>query len=502
MKSQTRKMATQQRHVSLGLALLVVCSCLHVCVSADSRPHILLIFADDLGWGDVGFRDPDMVTPHIDRLAREGVNMGSSYMQQVCTPSRAAFLTGKYPFKMGLQHSVFSALRNNSMPTDVSILPEHLKELGYATHYVGKWHLGFCSKKMTPTYRGFDSFYGMYNGKGGYFDHLSKWKGYDMHEDKGKRPEDYTIAWKDQGVYSTNLFTDKTVQILREHDKTTPVFITLSYQAVHGPLEVPEHYVTNHCSHVTVDKKRKLHCAMTAAMDEGIGNVTSALDTLGYSDNLITLFVSDNGGPIKEGSSNWPLRGSKITLWEGGTRVVSILHSKKHLPDAPYQWDGLMHAIDWYPTLMKAAGYNQPITGIDGVDNWQPIVSQGASKRTEFVYNIDDVKKFSALRDGKYKLIANKAGSPDGWFYPSCGAPPKPDPPRKYPKFMLFDIEGDPSEETDLSKDRRLRKTLRAMKRKLKAYKRQVVPSREAPKVPSGKPKNHGGAWVSGWCDA
>ena len=135
---------------------------------AASRPHIVMIVADDLGWADVGWRDPDMVTPNLDSLVSEGVNLTNAYVQPLCSPSRAAFLSGKYPFKIGMQHSVLDATYNTSLPLGLTLLPEKLQALGYSTHLVGKWHLGFCSWDMTPTFRGFDSFYGMYLGKGRY----------------------------------------------------------------------------------------------------------------------------------------------------------------------------------------------------------------------------------------------------------------------------------------------------------------------------------------------
>ena len=287
-------------HLTHGLALGVffVCLFIHPAEQASNRPHILVIVADDMGWNDVGFRDSEMYTPNIDKMASEGVMLNYSYMQQVCTPSRAAFLSGHYPFRMGLQHSVLSAMQNASMPLQYELFPQQLQSLGYKTHMVGKWHLGFCDLRMTPTYRGFDTFYGMYNGKGDYFTHISKRNGYDMHKDQGTN---FTIDWSAKGTYSTHLFTDKTIEILENHDQSQPVFIFLSYQAVHGPLQVPSYYIDNYCANVTAGGNRTVHCAMMAAMDEGIGNVTSALDRLGFSDNLITLFVSDNGGPTKEG---------------------------------------------------------------------------------------------------------------------------------------------------------------------------------------------------------
>ena len=290
----------------LGLAVVVVTFCVVASTAAVhhrhakhiKRPHILVIVVDDMGWNDVGFRDSEMYTPNIDKMASEGMMLNYSYMQQVCTPSRAAFLTGIYPFRMGLQHSVLTSMQNRSLPLQYELLPHKLRTLGYKTHMVGKWHLGFCNHNMTPTYRGFDTFYGMYNGMGDYFTHLSKQGGYDMHNDVGPN---LTVDWSAKGIYSTHLFTDKTIEILKHHKKSHPAFILLSYQAVHVPLQVPQYYVDKYCANVTTGSNRKLHCAMMAAMDEGIGNVTAALDRLGFSDNLITLFISGNGGQIDMG---------------------------------------------------------------------------------------------------------------------------------------------------------------------------------------------------------
>ena len=285
----------------LALGVFLVCCFIHTAQQASHRPHIIIIVADDLGWSDVGFRDGEMHTPNIDKLASEGVSLNYSYMQQVCTPSRAAFLTGVYPFRMGLQYSVFTALKNNSMPMDKKVLPEHLQSLGYKTHMVGKWHLGFCNYDMTPTHRGFDTFYGMYNGKAGYFNHTGNWNGYDLHEHTGPNPDtDWRVDWEGNGTYSTHLFTEKALKVLQSHDQSEPLFLFLSYQAVHSPLEAPEQYM-DMCSKVTTGSKRKLHCAVTAAMDEGVGKVLRSADSLGYSENLITLFLSDNGGPINLG---------------------------------------------------------------------------------------------------------------------------------------------------------------------------------------------------------
>ena len=282
----------------LALGVLFLCCLLHTADQAPARPHIVVIMADDLGWNDLGLRDSEMHTPHLDQMASEGVNMSSSYMMQVCTPSRAAFLTGVYPFRMGLQHFVITGPMNASLPLQYDLLPQRLQRLGYQTHMVGKWHLGFCNPAMTPTHRGFHSFYGLYNGQADHYNHKTGDSGYDIHNDRGSS---FVVDHSANGTYSSHLFTDKAIELLQNHDQSQPLFLFLSYQAVHYPLQVPDRYVNEHCANVTTGEYRKLKCAMTAAMDEGIGNVTAALDTLGFSDNLITLFLSDNGGPIKQG---------------------------------------------------------------------------------------------------------------------------------------------------------------------------------------------------------
>ncbi|KAL8592863.1 hypothetical protein ACOMHN_050691 [Nucella lapillus] len=499
-------MAKNSRHrgvtPSLPFLLLLLLPALlgdEIMVSAvrRQRPHIVVIMADDLGWSDVSFRNPERRTPNIDNMARAGVELKYSYMQQVCTPSRSAFMSGIYPFRMGLQNSVLSALQNSSMPVNVPVLPERMQALGYSTHYVGKWHLGFCNPAMTPTRRGFDTFYGMYLGKGGYYNHTSKWDGYDFHDDVS--PDSYRVAWEGNGTYSTELFTDRAVEIVENHDTSTPLFLFLSYQAVHGPLEVPDSYLPR-CQHMA-DPDQRIHCAMTAVMDDGIGRLNQSLIARGMADNLIMMFTTDNGGPIKLGSTNWPLRGSKITLWEGGTRGVTLLHSATHLPDAPYTWDGLIHAVDWFPTLLRAAGDRSRVANIDGVDSWRKIVrNRGRSSRTSFIYNIDDVKNTSALRYRQYKLINNSPGKPDGWYNPpGNGADELPEP-GPYPEFMLFDIETDPEERTNLIEQRGKARLIATMKAMLNDFKEGLVPTVEAPKVNEGKPRFHNGSWVTGWC--
>ncbi|XP_046571435.1 arylsulfatase B-like [Haliotis rubra] len=133
------------------------------------KPNIVLILADDLGWNDIGYHNPDMKTPNIDRLATQGIKLNQSYTQSICTPTRSALMTGRYPFKTGMQHGVLFSTDNACLPTQHRLMSEDLRQHGYSTHLVGKWHLGFCKWACTPTYRGFDSFFGYYSGALDYY---------------------------------------------------------------------------------------------------------------------------------------------------------------------------------------------------------------------------------------------------------------------------------------------------------------------------------------------
>ena len=212
--------------------LLISCLLL-VPVSAEERPNILLIVADDLGWADVPWRDDTVVAPTLRQLARTGVVLNQSYVQQVCTPSRAALLTGLYPFHLGRQHRALKPLRAGGVPTSFTLLPQLLKEQNYSTHIIGKWHLGYCAWEYTPTWRGFDTFYGTYLGVLDHWTHTrDKYDGYDF-----RRNEE--VVFNASGVYSTHLYTQEAVQLITEKQNSSqPFFLYLPYQALHAPLQV------------------------------------------------------------------------------------------------------------------------------------------------------------------------------------------------------------------------------------------------------------------------
>ncbi|GFY59697.1 arylsulfatase B [Trichonephila inaurata madagascariensis] len=267
-------------------------------VEAAKRPHIFFIVADDLGWNDIGWNNPEIQTPHLDELARNGVIMNQSYVQPICTPSRASFMTGYYPYHIGRQNCVVIVLEPTGVSIKYPFLPQKLKEIGYSTHIIGKWHLGHCNQSYTPLYRGFDSFLGFYYAEGDYYTHtieksVQVWQELlDFH--RNSYP---TNQYK--GVYTTEVMKNAVTELLSKSDPDIPLFLYLPFQAVHS---------------------------MVTAMDEAVGSLVTDMKRYGFWDNFLIAFISDNGGEVLSGGSNYPLRGAKMTLWEGGTRVPTFLY--------------------------------------------------------------------------------------------------------------------------------------------------------------------------------
>ncbi|KAK7104126.1 arylsulfatase B-like [Littorina saxatilis] len=468
----------------------------------SSPPNIVVILADDLGWADVGWNNPGIHTPTLDRMAREGVILNQSYVQSTCSPSRAAFMSGRYPYHMGMQHRVIMAGWKQYLPDDQPILPEVLHKMGYATHMVGKWHLGYCAWRYTPTYRGFQSFYGFYNALEDYYNHTGQQEAYDFRDND---QVDRTAV----GHYSTHLFANRATRIINEHDVTQPLFLYLSFQSVHGPLQVPQWYVDTYCSHVPAsDSKRRLKCGMIAAMDEAVANVTDVLHRRGLLNNTFLLFFSDNGGPVNMGGSNWPLRGSKTTLWEGGTRSPSFVSAPGLLHRTGYTYQEMIHVSDWFPTLVEAAADGNDTardipTNIDGVSQWRNLLAGSSpGPRTEFVYNFDDLFNNSAIRQGPYKLVHHHPGNPDGWFAPSemkNATTVNLTSPTGHPEYLLFNVLQDPLEKTDVKDVEQ--DVFQRLKARMVQYRQSMVPAVFPGYTEASTPSKYfNNVWSPGWC--
>ena len=372
----------------------------------ENKPNILYVVADDLGWKDVGFNgSQDIKTPNLDKLAATGARLVQFYAQPMCTPTRAALLTGRYPFRYGLQTIVIPSVSTYGLATDEWLLPQALKEAGYQTAIIGKWHLGHGDKKYWPKQRGFDYQYGPLIGELDYF----------THEEHG------VLDWyrdnkpvKEEG-YTTTLFGNDAVKYINERKIGTPFFLYLAFNAPHTPYQAPKEYIDRYMN--IEEPTRRTYAAMVSCMDDQIGRVVDALDKKKLRDNTLIVFQSDNGGTrnamfsgvmadmskIKIPCDNGSYREGKGMLYEGGTRVCALANWPGHIP-AGLTINEMIHVVDLYPTLAKLAGASTArCKPLDGLDVWGTISEGKPSPRTEIVYNIEPFR--AALRQGDWKLV-------------------------------------------------------------------------------------------------
>jgi arylsulfatase A-like enzyme len=356
------------------------------------RPDIVFILADDLGSFDVGWRGGDIKTPNLDKLALAGARLEQFYVQPVCSPTRAALMTGRYPMRYGLQVGVIRPNARYGLPLEERLLPQALREAGYTTAMVGKWHLGSFETNYWPNARGFDSWYGHLFGAIDYFKHTR-----DERHDWFRNGEPN----HDEG-YSTHLLAREAVRIIRDQPAHKPLFLYVAFNAVHAPLQVPAEYKK---PFDRLPEPRRTYAGMVAALDEAVGQIASAINDSGRRKNTLIIFCSDNGGP-RPGTvtSNNPLRAGKTTLYEGGVRVAAFATWDGYIPSATLTTP--LHIVDWYPTLLKLAGASlRQKFALDGVDLWPSLTSGKPSRHKEILLN--STPTVGALRMGDWKLVVH-----------------------------------------------------------------------------------------------
>jgi arylsulfatase B len=429
------------------------------------KPNIIVIVADDLGWNAIGYHNNEVRTANIDkRICDAGVDMDNFYSSPMCSPARAGLMTGRYPIRFGCARAVIPPWRDHGVPTDEVFMPEVLAQAGYEQRaMIGKWHMGHNRRKWLPLERGFTEFYGHFNGAIDYYTHkregeLDWHKGYESCFDEG---------------YSTDLIAEETVDFIRRNSGSKdPFFCYTAFNAPHGPFQAPQKYIDQY-AHIE-DNTKRTYFAMITAMDDGIGRILDTVDEEGISENTIIWFFSDNGGWDVIDRVNYPLRGGKLTTFDGGVRVVSCVRFPGTFP-AGTKIGFRTAFIDLLPTFMKCAGIDE--TGgkpLDGI-NLLPLLRGNEAelqRRPLHFYHGQNGKHDEhcgvIVREWKLVVIGNDIREGETSAHMT----------------YLFNIDDDPEETTDLKRGypqiySELMKCLTVMRR--------VQPANGLPSIQEGK---------------
>ncbi|XP_062558566.1 arylsulfatase B-like [Armigeres subalbatus] len=514
------------------------------------RPHIVIIMADDLGWNDVGFHGSNQIpTPNIDALAYDGIILNRHYTAPMCTPSRASLMTGKNSATIGMQHYVIVSDEPWGLGLDQKIMPEYFKEVGYRTHLVGKWHLGFSAKQYTPTMRGFDTHIGYLGPYVDFWDYTLKMdapKSFDGYDMRHNLEVDRTA----NGTYATDHFTRAASSIIESHNTQDPLFLVVNHLAPHAtndndPLQAPEETIKKF--EYISDENRRIYAAMVSKLDDSVGQIFSSLKSKNMLDNSIILFISDNGAPTSglhaNYGSNYPLRGIKSVPWEAATRCVAAIWSPL-LRERQRVSNQFIHISDWLPTLASAAGFTIPFpeshSEIDGQDQWEALSYDTGNPRRVVLNVIDEIYGYTSYMENGFKLINGTLsnGALDGWYGQLNSSDPtlsddeyidlvlqteatkwaEETISRNTIKYLrkharvncnqqiefnqcnplirpcLFDIINDPCELNDLS--RKNPQKLRELRSTVQAYRRLAAKPRNKPGDLAANPANFGGIWT------
>lgn len=378
----------------------------------DRRPNILFILADDLGYADLScYGRPDYKTPNLDRLARQGVRFLNAYSASpVCTPTRCAFITGRYPARtrVGLEEPLTEPrdlgerALTLGLPADHPTIASLLKANGYETALIGKWHLGYLPN-FGPIQSGFEEFFGIMSGAADFFTHKDMAGDLDLYE--GKVPVERI-------GYTTHMLTQRAVEYVSRRRKGKPFYLSLHYTAPHWPWEGPRdeefsRKLGRGYEAFVSGGSLKTYAEMMKSLDDGIGEVLRALERTGQANNTLVIFTSDNGG--ERFSYNWPFRGEKFSLWEGGIRVPAMLRWPGKISSGRLT-ELMAITMDWTATMLAAgetkADPKYPLDGIDVIPLLRDLTSvqhltTNVSSRTFFWRNSNQ----SAVRKGSWKYL-------------------------------------------------------------------------------------------------
>jgi arylsulfatase A-like enzyme len=397
----------------------------------NNQPNILIIIPDDLGWRDVGYHGSEIKTPNIDKLAKSGVRLNQHYVMPTCTPTRVSLMTGKYPSRYGIIGPDYGEVIDLGDPTLASIL----KENGYYTAIAGKWHMG--SPPYTPLKYGFQSSYGYFDGQIDPYTHEYKTETALTERRSWHRSDEYF----DEEGHVTDLLTIEAIRIIEE-DREEPFFLYLAYHVPHYPLDEPDEWM-NVYKDKDIFSSRKLFAASVSHMDDAVGKIIDALERTGQRENTLIFFTSDNGGQLNWQSdteyrgkyankphnvlgNNYPLRGWKGDLYEGGIRVPAFINWPGRLE--PGVVDLPVHVSDWLPTLCELTGATMAEDlNTDGRSIWPLLTGEQQIAEERSIYW--KIRSHYAVREGNWKLVLNRNSN----------------------KAELYDLENDFRETRDLS---------------------------------------------------
>ncbi|MCK5775204.1 MAG: arylsulfatase, partial [Bacteroidales bacterium] len=350
-------------------------------INAQQKPNIIFILADDMGYSDMSWQGSPIQTPNLDKLVEQGMFLERNYVQPQCSPSRVALLTGNYPYRYGLHEHIVLSQSYTGIPGEVKTIAEKMKEGGYKTSIIGKWHVGGSKQSYLPHNQGFDHSFVCINGAISYWNYTHAGSN-DLIRNGEKVYAPSLLDSEESGnTYSTYMWANEAVAVLDNHDKSEPLFMYLSFNAPHFPLDAPQKVLDKY-TQTEIDEywsapdakkgrranNRKYYMAMVDAMDEAIGQVVKAVEKNGMKENTLIIFSSDNGG-IAE-ADNRPFRSMKGDSFEGGIRVPGIAYWPGKIKSGSKSSE-LVHISDWYPTFAELAGLDiekEELDGISAVD--------------------------------------------------------------------------------------------------------------------------------------
>eukprot|EP01064_Diplonema_japonicum_P010618 TRINITY_DN1785_c0_g1_i1.p1 TRINITY_DN1785_c0_g1~~TRINITY_DN1785_c0_g1_i1.p1 ORF type:complete len:532 (+),score=127.75 TRINITY_DN1785_c0_g1_i1:635-2230(+) len=412
------------------------------CVLAADKPHVLLVFADDFGWANVGLHthDDEVVTPNIDAYAAQGIELDRHYAYKFCSPSRSSLQSGRLPVNVNVENA--SPTVSNpadpvggyaGIPVNMTTLAWKMRQAGYRAHMTGKWDAGMATPMHTPIGRGYESWLGYFHHANDYWTEKLPFQSTGTVDVCGNA---FVDLWLNNGpalgmngtVYEEELFTNNTLNIIRQHDPKEPLFLFHAFHLMHTPLQVPQSYLDQFPFIHGSPNQRKPYAAMVKYMDDALGLIVGILKDKAMWDNLLMIFVSDNGGPIyyPGGGNNYPLKGGKMSDWEGGVRVNAFIsggYVPKELQGT--KSESYVHVADWYPTLCKLVGvdyYDEAaakagLHQVDGVPVLDHFFKKNATVPRTMIHLSDQ-----ALIQGEWKVLVGQQVM-TGWqgpYYPNA----------------------------------------------------------------------------------